>query len=170
MSTQREEVALEAEVMQTANPASWPCCLGPAQMRPASYFSCSYLLLHLAEASTVDIWSRTEVRPFYAGPPFVSFPASTKDFLGARHHKLDQQGLSVGPQTEVLKLLESSPHPHPTALSLGLNPGEGMKNEQIQPHSFETQAKLIWNSNGKRDLIWEVLFPQSCMRTVKWLL
>ena len=66
MDTKGEEVALGAEVIQEADLASLTMLPGSSQVRPASYFSSSYLLLHLAGdhvACTGDIiWSRTEVR------------------------------------------------------------------------------------------------------------
>ena len=65
---------------------------GALQMRAAPYFSCSYLLLHLAGVHRGNYLEqdRGEASLVLCGS-FCFFPASTKDFLGPRHHKLDQQ-------------------------------------------------------------------------------
>lgn len=125
MDTKGEEAALGAEVIQEADLASLTMLPGSSQVRPASYFSYSYLLLHLAGdcvASTGDIiWSRTEVRP--AGLPPPLFHSSQHQGFPRTQVARAQPPKSflLAPELRFLQLLES-PTPSPHSCFTGTKP------------------------------------------------
>lgn len=94
---------------------------GSSQMRPASYFSCSYLLLHLAGVHSGHL-KQDRGEAFLCGSSLCFFPASTKDFLGARHHKLDQQRAFCWPLNWGSLSFWNQPPPPPHSSFTGTKP------------------------------------------------